>query len=199
MAGLSFENGLRLHRDSILLFKNNSYTSFLFMSVLAIEEIGKTELLMDMLYHSYSSGVWDSNQQKNFLKLVYCHKSKQVNFARLFDSPFPSNNFFKDLNNGDTDLLKQNSMYVGLKKVKGEIHLKSKIINPLKTPRLKVEKHITKVNDCLLELVLSVIQQCSIMDSGYIEEKMNKRLYKELKSNWSIVSPKTQSILKKQK
>jgi len=169
------------------------------MSVLAIEEIGKTELLMDMLYHSYSSGVWDSNQQKNFLKLVYCHKSKQVNFARLFDSPFPSNNFFKDLNNGDTDLLKQNSMYVGLKKVKGEIHLKSKIINPLKTPRLKVEKHITKVNDCLLELVLSVIQQCSIMDSGYIEEKMNKRLYKELKSNWSIVSPKTQSILKKQK
>ena len=40
MAGLSFENGLRLHFDSILLFENKAYPSAYFLCVLAIEEIG---------------------------------------------------------------------------------------------------------------------------------------------------------------
>jgi AbiV family abortive infection protein len=39
IAGLALQNGIRLHFDSIVLLKNKSYPSALFLSVIAMEEI----------------------------------------------------------------------------------------------------------------------------------------------------------------
>lgn len=47
MAYLALENGLRLHQDSILLFNNKRYPSAYFLSILALEEIGKFFLIED--------------------------------------------------------------------------------------------------------------------------------------------------------
>ena len=41
MAILAFKNGLRLHFDSLILLKNDSYPSATMLSVLAMEEFGK--------------------------------------------------------------------------------------------------------------------------------------------------------------
>ena len=52
MARLSFENALRLHRDSILLYNNKSFISAYLLSVLAQEEIGKAFLLEEHIFQT---------------------------------------------------------------------------------------------------------------------------------------------------
>ena len=120
MAGLSFENGLRLHFDSILLFESKSYPSAYFLSVLAMEEIGKAFLIEDFLWHSLCGGRMESEREEKFLELIYFHTAKQSSFAQNFDSPIATNRFFKSLYKGELEILKQNSVYVGLVRNKKE-------------------------------------------------------------------------------
>jgi AbiV family abortive infection protein len=120
MAGLSFENGLRLHFDSILLFENKSYPSAYFLSVLAIEEIGKAFLIEDFLWLSLCDGRMEKEWEEKLLERIYFHTAKQSSFAQNFDSPIATNRFFKSLYKGELEILKQNSVYVGLVRNKKE-------------------------------------------------------------------------------
>jgi len=197
MAGLSFENGLRLHFDSILLFKNKCYPSAYFLSVLAIEEIGKAFLIMDFLFHSRVDGRMGKEWEEKFLEPIYFHTIKQSSFAYNFDAPIPTNKFFKSLYKGELEILKQNSVYVGLSRNKRKINLKSRINNPLKINQIKVQKQITNVNDCLLDFTLGFIKQVYIVDSACIENLLNRRLLSKLECNWSLISGKTKTRLKR--
>jgi len=197
MAGLSFENGLRLHFDSILLFENKSYPSAYFLSVLAIEEIGKAWLIMDFLYHSLAGGRKEKEWEEEFLERIYLHTTKQSSFAYNFDSPIATNRFFKSLYKGELEILKQNSVYVGLARNKRKINLKSRVNNPLKIDQMKAQKQITNVNDCLLEFTLGVMKQVYYVDSYCVENLLNKRLLSKLKGKWSLTGSKTKTRLKK--
>jgi len=197
MAGLSFENGLRLHFDSILLFKNKSYPSAYFLSVLAIEEIGKGFLIEDFLWHSLCDGRMEKEWEEKFLERIYFHTAKQSSFARTFDSPIATSRFFKLLYKGELEIFKQNSVYVGLARNKRKVNLKSRINNPLKIDQTKAQKQITNVNDCLLEFTLGVIEQVYSVDSSCVENLLNKRLLSKLKGKWSLVGGKTKTRLKK--
>jgi len=197
MAGLSLENALRLHFDSILLFKNQSYPSAYFLSVLALEEIGKAFLIMNFLYHSYTDGRMEEKWEEKFLKLIYSHHAKQNSFAYNLDSPMPSSKFFKSLYSGELEILKQNSVYVGLDRKHRKVNLKSKINNPLKINKAKAQKQITNVNDCLLELTLGVTKEVYIMDATSVEKILNKPLLTKLRKSWSLVSSKTKLELNK--
>jgi len=197
MAGLSFENGLRLHFDSILLFENKSYPSAYFLSVLAIEEIGKAFLIEDFLWHSLCDGRMEKEWEEKFLERIYFHTAKQSSFARTFDSPIATSRFFKLLYKGELEIFKQNSVYVGLARNKRKVNLKSRINNPLKIDQTKAQKQITNVNDCLLEFTLGVIEQVYSVDSSCVENLLNKRLLSKLKGKWSLVGGKTKTKLKK--
>jgi AbiV family abortive infection protein len=197
MAGLSFENGLRLHFDSILLFQNKSYPSAYYLSILAIEEIGKAFLIMDFLYHSYVNGRMEKEWEEKFLELMYFHTVKQSNFAYNFDAPIPTNRFFNSLYKGELEILKQNSVYVGLSRNKKKINLNSRINNPLKINQMKVQKQITNVNDCLLDFTLGVIKQVYMVDSDRVETLLNKQLLLKLKGNWLFIGGKTKARLKR--
>ncbi len=197
MAGLSFENGLRLHFDSILLFENKAYPSAYFLCVLAIEEIGKAFLIEDFLWHSLYDGRMEKEWEEKFLERIYFHTAKQSSFAHNFDSPIAANRFFKSLYKGELEILKQNSVYVGLARNKREVNLKSRINNPLRIDQTKAQKQITNVNDCLLEFTLGVIEQVYGVDSSCIENSLNKHLLSKLKGKWSLVGNKTKTRLKK--
>lgn len=196
MAGLSFENGLRLHFDSILLFENKSYSSAYFLSVLAIEEIGKAFLIEDFLWHSLCDGRMEKEWEEKFLERIYFHTAKQGSFARNI-LPISTNRFFESLYKGELEILKQNSVYVGLARNKRKINLKSRINNPLKIDQLKAQKQITNVNDCLLHFTLGVMKQVCSVDSSCIENLLNKRLLAKLRGKWSLVGSKTKTRLKK--
>ena len=197
MAGLSFENGLRLHFDSILLFKNKSYPSAYFLSVLAIEEIGKAFLIEDFLWHSLCDGRMEKQWEEKSLELMYSHTAKQSSFAYSFESPIATRRFFKSLYKGELEILKQNSVYVGLARDKRKVNLKSRINNPLKIDQMKAQKQITYVNDCLLEFTLGVMEQVRAVDSPSVETLLNKRLLSKLKGKWSLIGSKTQTRVKK--
>ena len=77
MGELSFKNSLRLHYDSIILFRLKSYPSAYFLSILALEELGKTLMLDDFIYHT-NAGEFDGGKYDyEFLQLLYSHRYKQ--------------------------------------------------------------------------------------------------------------------------
>lgn len=197
MAGLSFENGLRLHFDSILLFANKSYPSAYFLSVLAIEEIGKAFLITDFLWHSRVDGRMEKEWEEKFLELIYSHTVKQSSFAYNFDSPLAANRFFESLYKGELEILKQHSVYVGLTRNKRKINLKSRINSPLKISQMKAQQQITNVNDCLLEFTLGVMEQVYAVDSSCVESLLNDRLLSKLKGKWSLIGSKTKARLRR--
>lgn len=56
MEELTFKNALRLHFDSITMYKNRSYPTAYFLSILALEELGKASLLDDFVWQSRTGG-----------------------------------------------------------------------------------------------------------------------------------------------
>lgn len=159
LASLAFRNALRLHFDSIILFNNKSYPSAFFLSVLALEELGKVFILDDFLWHSRVDGRFNDIQDEElrkefgndleaaFLKKILQHHHKQREFAYTTDGPLPSTKFFKQLWTGDFEIVKQNAVYAGLARKKGGIDLKSRIRNPLKIGHPKAQKQITLLSD----------------------------------------------------
>jgi AbiV family abortive infection protein len=204
MALITFKNALRLHFDSITLFHNKSYAHAYYLSVIALEELGKTFLLSDFIWNSTVNGrfneykdadlikIYGQNlEEAYFKKIVYNHKRKQSHFVRYFDYDFkPSNKYLKKILDGDIENEKQNSLYVGLKRVRKKIDMKSRIINPLKFKKLKAEYQINLIQKCLLELTSIVRKGYGTTDSDCLDEYLTNKLYTNLKTKWSIKDKK---------
>ena len=82
MEELAFKNTLRLHNDSIILFRARAYASSYFLSVLAQEELGKTYVLNDFIWHS-CEGRMSDKEEKKWLRMIYDHVFKQSYLFRL--------------------------------------------------------------------------------------------------------------------
>src|SRR5262245_6680941 len=81
VAGLAFKNALRLHFDSILLFEHESYPSAYFLSILALEELGKYTLLDDFVWHSRVDGRHEDELKDILIDGILRHQLKQKIFA----------------------------------------------------------------------------------------------------------------------
>jgi AbiV family abortive infection protein len=77
MSILCYKNAIRLHQDSILLFKRKSYPSANALSIIAIEEMGKYQSLSDALFYGYFEGGSDEAFIVDFLSETYDHRLKQ--------------------------------------------------------------------------------------------------------------------------
>ena len=82
MAVLSFQNGLRLHNDSIVLYNNESYPSAFSLSILSLEEIGKYFLIEDFVFYSTTDKRYSPEVEEEIIKSIYYHHPKQMKFAR---------------------------------------------------------------------------------------------------------------------
>jgi len=206
MAVLALFNGLRLHRDSITLFKFGSIPSSYALSILAQEEFGKHFLLKEIIYQDYENIGLDDECAKETLKLMCSHKIKQGWFSRQADDiakyhwkKYPK--IIKDISSGKLDNDKQNAIYVGVTRTLGKLDLiKGKIIDPLKRIKInKVKFHITRVNDFLIEMIEG--SKRGILDYDFDEENdfMTLNLVKELESLWPDKSLESKATLKKYK
>ncbi|WP_431217561.1 AbiV family abortive infection protein [Puia sp. P3] len=82
MAVLSLENTVRLHLDSILLFKNGSFPSSFQLSVLALEEFGKAKALNDFIWNATTHGnKRDYAFEMKYLERLYNHPLETVRGA----------------------------------------------------------------------------------------------------------------------
>lgn len=146
----AFKNGLRLHFDSILLFKNKSFPSAFQLSVLALEEFSKSHWVE---HYYYSSAVNDNFPDKDFeqgwLNLLYFHPKKQKAFFGWGMSRDYSSKFIKMIENGELELKKQKATYVGLKKQRKVVNVNGKISLPTQITELDAKQLISLLNDYL--------------------------------------------------
>lgn len=190
MAGLTFQNVIRLHEDSVLLFDNESFPSSFFLSVLALEELGKYYMLDHFLFHSRVDGRMGEKWDRIWLEDIFNHKRKQMTFASAYRFELPEE-YLNIIYDGQLEIEKQNAIYVGLPKVNRKMDLHGKIVNPLKFSKSKVKKHITLLNDCLLEQCLIVVKEVGCLDSYYAEGIINIDLVNWIESVWDHKSKKT--------
>ena len=77
IAGLSLKNGISLHFDSIKLYNLKSYSTALFISVIAMEEIGKAFGADHFVFHSRVDGRVDKDFENEWINfLLGDHKGK---------------------------------------------------------------------------------------------------------------------------
>jgi AbiV family abortive infection protein len=210
LAALSFSNGIRLHKDSILLYKNASIPSSYQLSILAQEEIGKAFLLEEHVFRSYEHKGEGNPTYKSLPEIqkwlsddFVSHKSKQIWFSRQADetrvrkgSFFPK--YMQDASSGLLEKEKQNSIYVGLTKNKGRINLNGKRIDPIKRiNNQKTKKHITRVNDFITVLIEGCRRGTHGVDTEDLDNILTIALLKELEQLWPEKSLYTKNVLKK--
>lgn len=197
MACLALKNGLRLHTDSIVLFNNKRFPSAYFLSILAIEEIGKFFLLEDFWWHSKIHGRMEKKWEEKFIGLIYLHRAKQNSFAYNLDGPLPQNKFAKQLFNGNLEKTKQNAVYVGFSRYRRKINLKGKINNPFNITKFKAEKQIMDLNDRIIEFTLGVTKSVYSVETECGQKILNKRLFIRLRKEWAKISPMVKRKLNK--
>ena len=127
--GCAFENALRLHFDSIFLFENDSYPSAYFLSVLALEELGKVTILDNFVWHTTTSGRRSARDEQESIDRIFQHQLKQRIFANDAERFVPKK-LLDSFRNGKVEVLKQNAVYVGLARKGRKTDLNGKVISP---------------------------------------------------------------------
>ncbi len=204
MARLSFENALRLHRDSILLYNNKSFISAYLLSVLAQEEIGKTFLLEEHIFHTSINPLSVNKETQNIMaKALLSHRVKQGWFSRVADEYFKySRNrvprVIKEITTGKLEEKKQNATYVGLTKQNNKLDMNGKLTSP--TTRVKQDEvtiHITRVNDYIIKLVEECRRGFCMVETYELDSVLTMELVSELEKLWNYKSKDTQKWLEK--
>ncbi|MDP2208950.1 MAG: AbiV family abortive infection protein [Bacteroidota bacterium] len=179
---LAFQNALRLHEDSQILYHRKSYPSAFFVSVLAAEEYGKMQML-DFLYeNNYQS---DPDVENQVLREIYSHMWKQHHFRQDVWSFLFGGSLHRKLPVDNLESLKQKAIYVGLPRSKRKINLRGRIIAPFDVSAKQAQKQITLLNDLLLERVLGVRAGYYSWDTLEVEGFSKKRFADRLMNRWT--------------
>jgi AbiV family abortive infection protein len=181
LATEALRNAIRLHFDSILLFKNKSYPTALQIGIIAIEEIAKADWVGHYYYSSITNiGFPDREFEQEFLLMLYSHPKKQYSFlARELFSFSPK--FVEFVKKGRFELLKQKATYVGLERIKGEINVNSRISIPYKIKESEAKKIISLLNYTLVEICDLKLKQDSFFDIEEMDKVLDEKLLLELK------------------
>ncbi len=152
LATESFRNAIRLHFDSILLFKHSSFASSLQLSILALEEFSKSYWIEHYYYTSITNdGFPDEEFEQEWLNLLYVHTQKHKAFIGWGWEDEYHKSFVNALRNGKLELLKQKSTYVGLNRYRGKIDTNGRINTPFKIKENDAKKLISTLNDYLID------------------------------------------------
>lgn len=181
IAGLSLQNGIRLHFDSLHLFKLKSYSTALFISVIAMEEIGKAFWADHFVFHSKVDGRTDIPFESEWIQMLFGdHKGKQLSFMRqIFHKT--DKKFYAFVSSKQLDILKQNSIYIGLQKPKsGEPMTNGKIINPINIDSTKAKKQIDLVHNFLTTEIEESKKGIIYHDLAVFRKTFNQELLKRL-------------------
>lgn len=173
----ALKNGLRLHFDSILLFKNGSYPSAFQLSVLAMEELSKSNWVEHYYWSSKTNnGFPDEEFEQEWLKLLYLHPRKQTAFFGWSSAFDYSPKFVKFVQEKKLELKKQRATYVGLDKIQSRIDVKSRVSIPTKIKEVDAKQMISMINDHLSE----ICRRKMIQEIYFDWEEKNELITKEL-------------------
>ena len=180
--GCAFKNALRLHFDSILLFDNDSYPSAYFLSILALEELGKVTMLDNFVWHSRIDRRRNAKEEQQSIDRVFQHQLKQKVFATDAEWFVPKK-ILENFRDGKIEVMKQNAVYVGLTRKNRKADLNGKVISPYDVGMQKARRQITVVNDFLVDLTLGTIKQVYGIDTEEVQSMLNASCSLNLRSD----------------
>ncbi|HUI89183.1 MAG TPA: AbiV family abortive infection protein [Anaerolineales bacterium] len=194
LVGRWFENPLRLHFDSLQLYRGKSYASVLAPSILAREELAKVFLLENQLWHepidhTKMHSEWDL--LKEFLRSRRIQRSISADEAfqpeKLTldgDMVVRASNRFREISrSGKLELRKQRSLYVGIWRTPTTAE-KDRIENPPSIRQNTPEKKITVVSDDLTDLILKSIDELSEIQSPGLQVVAGNRPLRRVMNAW---------------
>jgi AbiV family abortive infection protein len=194
MALASYQNAIRLHEDAIILFKKKRYPSAYNLSVHSLEEIGKYYWLDDFIWHSRIEGRMKAEDEEAFIQAIYSHRAKQGMFSYANNPPDNALEIANLISTGQIEKHKQESMYVGLPKIKKGINLFGKISIPIKKiTENRVSKQITFINDYIICHIAGLKKGAYCVDIEEVEHILTYTLMNRLLKIW----PHMSSIAKK--
>jgi len=189
MAVASYHNALRLHEDAILLYKKNRYPSSYNLSVHSLEEIGKYSWLDDFVYHSRIDGRMTIKEEEIFIGSIYHHRAKQNMFSYDNNPIDADKDILKLIHSGKLEKQKQESMYVGLPKIKNKIDLFGKISIPeKKITENHAFEQITFINDYMICNIAGFKKGAYCIDIEEVENILNYKLMNRLLKIWPHMS-----------
>jgi len=177
----SLKNSIRLHFDSILLFKNESFPSAYQLSVLALEEFAKSKWVEHYVWSSLTNdGYPDEEFEQEWLRLLYNHPEKQWAFlAREIWDYSPK--FAEFIKSRKLEEKKQNATYVGLSRLKGKVDSTSRVSTPNRIKERDAQQLISLINNEFLDIHKLIEIQDTYFDIEEMDELFNKELYEKLK------------------
>jgi len=181
MAILSFKNGLRLHFDSFILFENKSFPSSVLLSVLSMEEFGKYFSLSSYVFYSEINESRDEEFEKEYLSRLYKHPFKQSMIFGRDGFKTSSENFRKASQRYYEDL-KQQSVYVGYRRNKGEFLYKEGINNPDSINSTKAKEQLVFLNDLIINFVKEQLDGLIELDEPEVNDLLNLNLFNRLRN-----------------
>lgn len=179
VAILAFENGLRLHFDSILLYENGSFPSSVVLSVLAMEEFGKYFSLSAYVFYTRTSDHRDKEFDGEFLNKLYNHPFKQRStFGR--DGFIASTEHFNKANSRYYEDLKQRALYIGYERKKGDLLFDKGINNPHHINRQIAKEQISFQNELIVDVVKQHLDGILEFDEPKVNEMLTSNLLDRL-------------------
>jgi len=179
----SLRNSLRLHFDSIILYKNGSFPSAFQLSVLSLEEFAKAKWVEHYIYSSETNtGYPDANFEQEWLQLLYRHPEKQWAFIarEIYDY---SPKFAQFVHERKLEEKKQNATYVGLSRAKGKVNIESRVSTPNKIKEKDARQIISLVNSEFLEICKAIEEYEGCFNIGGMDDVFENSDYMKL-SKW---------------
>lgn len=152
LATESFRNGLRLHFDSILLYKNGSYPSAFQLAVLALEEFSKSNWTHHYYYSFITNEGFPTREfEQDWLALLFLHPRKQKAFFGWGEERDYSPKFMKFVQSNLLEYKKQKATYVGLVKKGKSVDINGRISLPSQIKQSDSKQIISLLNEYLKE------------------------------------------------
>jgi AbiV family abortive infection protein len=173
---LALKNAMRLHDDSIRMFKQKRYPAALQLSVLAQEEFGKVLIIEDVVWNRRFNKMTDEWTQKWF-DATREHKFKQVKILR--DSKFPKKKAMKlmqKIMDGQLEKEKQAATYAGLEDNK----ISGRIVDPFKVSSNKALSQISKLNREVLSISEKIKKGSWELESEIVQKHFKQSIYAKL-------------------
>lgn len=181
MAVEALRNSLRLHLDSILLFKHRSFPSALQLSVLSLEEYAKAKWVEHYVWTALTNdGYPDKEFEQEWLQLLYRHPEKQWAFLaqEIWDY---SPKFAEFIKSRKLEEKKQNATYVGLSRSKGKVDAASRVSTPNRIKEKDTIQLISLMNNEFLEVRRMIDLQESYFDIPEMDDLIDRNLCSKLR------------------
>ena len=187
LAVLAFRNATRLHEDSVILFRNNSYPSAFGLSALSLEEVGKYAAVEDLVWNSAVHGRPTPAEEEELFRRTYDHRFKQTKFSMYATMPWAGKTALKQLQDGSLEQRKQRAFYVGLPRIGRKLNMKGRITAPFQVTKTQARNQITVMNDFFVVLTTEALSEVYFPDIEEMKAVLTTGLLDHLTGLWPTV------------